>query len=172
VASAVSRMTAPAVAPTQAPILASFEDVLALVSARRDIGLKLDLERFARPVSFRPGAIEFEPAPHTPNDLTRRLALRLKEWTGQTWLVATVGGGGAESAWEREKREHREGRAEIEADPFVRAVMDAFPGAEITEVRIAPPVVPADYVAEDEAQIAAEVEAEEGLENNNPTEAP
>ncbi|MBN9319932.1 MAG: hypothetical protein J0I28_09630, partial [Caulobacterales bacterium] len=74
------------------------------------------------------------------------------------------------SAWEREKRERREQRAEIEADPFVRSVMDAFPGAEIVEVRIAPPVVPADYVAEDEAQIAAEADAEQGIENNNSSE--
>jgi len=170
VASATSRMVMPAAAPQQAPTLATFEDMMALVSARRDIGLKLDLERFARPVSFRPGAIEFEPAPHTPTDLTRRLALRLKEWTGQTWLVATVGGGGAESSWEREKREQRETRAEIEADPFVKSVMNAFPGAEIVEVRIAPPVVPADYAAEDEAQINAQADAEQGIENNNSSE--
>ena len=170
-ARATSRMVAPApVVQHATPVLNSFDDVLNLVAARRDIGLKMDLDRFVRPVSFRVGAIEFEPVQGAPSDLTRRLALRLKEWTGQTWLIATVGGGGAESAWEREKRERREQRAEIEADPFVRSVMDAFPGAEIVEVRIAPPVVPADYVAEDEAQIAAEADAEQGIENNNSSE--
>ncbi len=132
---AQARMTAPAPAPQAAPTLASFEDVLTLIQARRDVGLLMDVQRFVRPISFRPGAIEFEPAPNTPNDLTRRLALRLKEWTGQTWLVATGGGGGAESAWEREKREQREVRAEIEADPFVRSIMEAFPGAQLVEVR-------------------------------------
>jgi DNA polymerase-3 subunit gamma/tau len=60
---------------------------------------------------------------------------RLKDWTGQPWMVVAEGGGGAESAWERQKREDRETRTAIEADPFVRQVMDAFPGAEILGVR-------------------------------------
>jgi ornithine carbamoyltransferase len=34
----------------------------------------------------------------------------LKEWTGERWLIAAQGGGGAESAWEKEKREQREVR--------------------------------------------------------------
>jgi DNA polymerase-3 subunit gamma/tau len=119
-------------APTQPQ---SFEDVVALIELKRDIGLRLDVERFVRPISFRPGAFTFEPAPGAPSNLAGRLVSRLKEWTGQPWLVAAEGGGGAESAWERQKREERETRAEIEADPFVRSVIDAFPGAEIVGVR-------------------------------------
>jgi DNA polymerase-3 subunit gamma/tau len=118
-----------------APTLASFDDVLALIQSKRDITLLMDVQQFVRPISFRPGAIEFEPAPRAPADLTRRLSQKLKEWTGQTWLVATAGGGGAESAWERQKREEKEARAAILADPFVMSVMDAFPGAELLGVR-------------------------------------
>ncbi|NBB16368.1 DNA polymerase III subunit gamma/tau [Caulobacter sp. SLTY] len=115
--------------------LASFDDVLALIEKKRDMRLKLDVDGYVRLVSFRPGAIVFEPAPGTPKDLAQRLVARLKEWTGQPWLVAAEGGGGAETAWERQKREQREARAEIEADPFVRSVLDAFPGAEILAVK-------------------------------------
>jgi DNA polymerase-3 subunit gamma/tau len=133
---ATARQLAPAVAaaPAAAPQLATFEDVVRMIDQRRDIGLKLDVDRFVRPVSFRLGAIEFEPAPGAPTNLAGRLASRLKEWTGQTWLVATAGGG-AESIEERRRRQQREERAEIAADPFVRSVMEAFPGAEIVEVR-------------------------------------
>ncbi|HPA40263.1 MAG TPA: DNA polymerase III subunit gamma/tau, partial [Phenylobacterium sp.] len=46
--------------------------------------------------------------------------------------------GGAESLWERQKREEREVRAQIEQDPFVRSVMEAFPGAEIISIRNTP----------------------------------
>jgi DNA polymerase-3 subunit gamma/tau len=120
----------------------SFDDVLALIAERRDISLRLDVERFMRPISYRPGAITFEPAPGAPSNLAGRLVARLKEWTGQPWLVAAEGGGGAESAWEKEKREQRETRAQIEADPFVRSLLDAFPGAEIIGIRNIPaPVV-------------------------------
>jgi len=67
--------------------------------------------------------------------------------------VAAEGGGVAESAYERQVRERREVRAEVEADPFVRDVMEAFPGAEIVEIRhVAVPVLEAapDEVAEEE----------------------
>jgi len=78
------------------------------------------------------------PAPGAPVNLAQRLVGRLKEWTGQPWLIAAQGGGGAESAWERQKREEREVRVQIEADPFIVAVMSAFPGAEIVSVRNLP----------------------------------
>jgi len=93
------------------------------------------VERFIRPISFRPGAIEYEPAPGAPSDLAQRLVMRLKEWTGERWLLSTQGGGGAESLWEKQKREERETRAEIEAHPFIQSVMSAFPGAEIIGIR-------------------------------------
>ncbi|HSV03024.1 MAG TPA: DNA polymerase III subunit gamma/tau [Phenylobacterium sp.] len=138
-AAAVARSPAPQMqaqpAKDPARSLATFEDLMALIEARRDIALKLDVERYVRPISFRPGAIEYEPAPGAPGNLAQRLVARLKEWTGERWLIAAQGGGGAESAWERQKRQEREVRAEVEADPFVREVMQAFPGAEIVGVR-------------------------------------
>jgi DNA polymerase-3 subunit gamma/tau len=148
-AGAAARAIAPqpqAVAPAAAPqiTLSKFEDVLALIDQKRDITLRLDVERFVRPISFRPGAIEFEPAPGAPNTLIQRLASRLREWTGQPWLIAAQGGGGGESLWERQKREEREALAQIQADPFVQSVMQAFPGAEIVGVRVLPqPEAPA-----------------------------
>ena len=116
-------------------MLQSFEDVVRLIDAKRDITLKLDVEKFVRPISFRPGAITFEPAPGAPTNLAQRLVNRLKEWTGQPWLVAAEGGGGAESLLERARRESQEVRRGAEADPFVKSLLDAFPGAEIVEVR-------------------------------------
>jgi DNA polymerase-3 subunit gamma/tau len=151
--SAAHALAAQPVSAPRPPQPQSFDEVVALIEERRDIGLKLDVERFVRPISFRPGAITFEGAPGAPANLAGRLVTRLKEWTGHPWLVAAEGSGGAESAWEREKREEREIRAAVEADPFVRSVMDAFPGAEIVAVRqIAAPEVAAveDDQAEDE----------------------
>jgi len=135
-ASAVARQAASRPAQAEsAPNLQRFEDVIALIDSKRDIALRLDVERFVRPISFRPGAIEFEPAPGAPADLIQRLATKLRNWTGQPWLIAAQGGGGAESLWERQKREEREALAAVEQDPFIRQVMEAFPGAEILGVR-------------------------------------
>lgn len=138
-------MAAPAA--QAAPTLASFDDVVKLIAEKRDIGLRLDVEQYVRPISFRPGAITFEAAPGAPGNLAGRLVRALKEWTGQPWLIAAEGGGGAESLMERQKREQREEMDAIKADPFVASVLDAFPGAEIVEVRTiltpeAPPIEP------------------------------
>src|SRR4029434_8162614 len=116
-------------------VLNTFEEMMALIEKRRDIALKLDVERYVRPISFRPGAIEYEAAPGAPANLAQRLVGRLKEWTGERWLIAAQGGGGAESLWEKQKREQREVREKIELDPFVRPVMRAFPGTEIVGIR-------------------------------------
>ena len=118
-----------------APTLQSFEDVLRLIDERRDIALRLDVEKYVRPISFRPGAITFEAAPGAPASLQQRLAQKLKDWTGQAWLVAAEGGGGAESFFERTQRERQETRRTVEADPFVQAILQAFDGAEIVDVR-------------------------------------
>ena len=134
---ATARALQPKAAPQPAsmPTLQSFEDVLRLIDTKRDITLKFDVEKFVRPISFRPGAITYEPAPGAPGDLQQRLVQRLKEWTGQPWLVAAEGGGGAESLYERAQRAAQETRRTALADPFVQSILEAFQGAEVVEVR-------------------------------------
>ena len=141
---------------TKAEVLAnpqSFEDVVRLIDERRDIALRLDVEKYVRPISFRSGAITFEPVAGAPVNLAQRLVARLKEWTGQPWLVAAEGGGGAETLLERQKRAQTEAYGQALAEPFVQAVMLAFPGTEIVEVRqmAAPePSIPADAESEED----------------------
>lgn len=143
-------MTAPALPDPQ-----SFEAVVALIGEKREITLQMDVERYVRVVSFRPGAITYEPAEGSPHDLARRLAGRLKEWTGRTWLIAANGQGGGETLIEVEKKARAARRAAVEADPFVVSIMQAFPGAEIKEiVTLAPavemPAIPDDGEAGDD----------------------
>jgi DNA polymerase-3 subunit gamma/tau len=119
-------------------VLATFADVLQLIDAKRDVTLKLDVERYLRLVDFKPGVIAFEPAPGAPANLPQRLSGKLKEWTGQPWMM-DIQTGGQETGYERDRREEADVRAAIEADPFVAAVRDAFPGAEIVGIRPLPP---------------------------------
>jgi DNA polymerase III subunit gamma/tau len=113
----------------------SFDDLVRLAEASRDVNLRLDLERYVKPISFRTGAVVFEAAPGAPANLSQRLVARLKEWTGQPWLVACEHGGGAETLAERQKRASARAHEEALAEPLVQAVLAAFPGAEILEVR-------------------------------------
>ncbi|HEY1224643.1 MAG TPA: DNA polymerase III subunit gamma/tau [Brevundimonas sp.] len=139
----------------QAPALPnpqSFEDVVALVGQKREIALQMEVERYVRPVSFKPGQLTFEPAEGMPANLATKLAARLKEWTGRQWFVIANGEGGGETIIEANRRETARERAEIEADPFVRAVMEAFPGAKIGEVKVLAPSVELPAIPDDGAE--------------------
>ena len=132
---------APAMAPAPraqalpAVTVASLEDVVALASQHRDITLKLALERDVRPVRFEQGRIEFSLASGSSRTIATDLSRRLKEWTGQTWMVAVVNAEGGATL--REQAEAAKGQRESDAasHPAVRAVLERFPGARIVDVR-------------------------------------
>ena len=119
----------------------TFEQVVALIGEKREIGLQMDVERFVRPVEFQPGRITFEPVEGAPANLATRLNARLREWTGRPWFVVANGQGGGETLIEQQKKARLAERAEVEADPFVKAILEAFPGAKVGEIRTVAPTV-------------------------------
>jgi len=112
----------------------SLDDLIALIDERRDISLKFDVERFMRPVSFRPGAVTFEPAEGAPSTLGGRIAAFLHDATGARWLVDGSAKRGGETLNERRKREHEARMAEIMRDPALVKALTLFPGAELIGV--------------------------------------
>jgi DNA polymerase-3 subunit gamma/tau len=143
-ATAAAPAAAPAPAPAPQPAeagplarYARFEDVVALVRARRDVSLLVEIEAGVRLVRYAPGRIEFEPAEGAAPDLAARIAQRLQQWTGVRWGVAVVGSGGAATIAESRAAEKGDLTARALAHPLVQAVMAAFPGAEIRDVRTA-----------------------------------
>ena len=111
------------------------EDVVALAAEKRDIQLKTALERDVRLVRFDEGSIEFSLAPGASQALPQALMRKLQDWTGQRWIVALSRDPGAPSLKEQADARERESRSEIEANPLVKSVLDAFPGARIVAVR-------------------------------------
>jgi DNA polymerase-3 subunit gamma/tau len=134
VASQPASARAPSPQPDAGPVIASLDDLSALVAAKRDALLGVDLARFFRPISFAPGRISFEPVADAPADLAPRLSAKLKAWTGRPWMVAAESSGGGETLRERGARLEAEKHAAVAADPFVRSVLETFPGAEIVKV--------------------------------------
>ena len=64
-------------------------------------------------------------------DWPRRLAMELKSLTGTSWQVSLSDDAGEPSLLEQEKMAEERVRADVLDDPNVRAVMDAFPDAEL-----------------------------------------
>jgi DNA polymerase-3 subunit gamma/tau len=143
-------VAAPAAEPGALARFESFDDVVALVRARRDVSLLVEIEEGVRLVRYAPGRIEFEPAADAAPDLAARLAQRLQLWTGVRWGVAVVGAGGGATIAEVRAAERGDLRARSLAHPLVQAVLAAFPGAEIRDVRPADAPEPAAAPVEDE----------------------
>ncbi len=101
--------TAPAVAaaPSAAPRLLKFEDVVALARAKRDVALTRALEHDMRIARFEPGRIEFTPTPTASPTLAPTLAKKLGEWTGERWMIAIAQGATAPTLRETASREGR-----------------------------------------------------------------
>ncbi len=112
-----------------------FDQVVDLIRANRDVKLLVEVETGLRLASYSPGRIEFEPAPDAAPDLAHRLAGRLQGWTGVRWITSVVAGGGRPTIAETRDGDLRRAEAEAMAHPLTQAILEAFPGAELVEVR-------------------------------------
>ena len=124
-------------------VYATFDAVVELIRDRRDMKLLYEVEEGLRLVRYSPGRIEFEPGPGAAQDLAARLGQRLQGWTGQRWGVSVVSSGGAPTIAEVRHAGKRQAEAEAMTNPLVQAVMAAFPGAKIAEIRSAEELVQA-----------------------------
>ena len=136
-------VTAPEPAP--AVRLYRLEDLVALAAEKRDVQIKGALERDVHLVRFEEGSIEFSLAPGASPALPQLLMRKLQDWTGTRWMVTLSRDPGAPSLKQQADARAAETRTGIEADPLVRSVMQAFPGARIVAVRqpdMAPEAIP------------------------------
>ncbi len=113
----------------------SFEDVVALAEAKRDLKLKHALVEQVRLVRFKPRTLELNPLPQAPRELGQELMRKLKAWTGRVWIVAVSDEeGAAPLGVQRREKEARE-IEQVREHPAVKQVMQHFPGARIAAVR-------------------------------------
>ena len=142
-ASLISRLTveggaaAPASAPpskSSAPTASMPTDFPALLKRLEQAGkhqLALQLHDQVGLVRYAPPEIVVKPLRPLGTDWTRELALALKSATGAVWQVTLSDEAGEPSLLDQEKMAEERVRAEVLADENVRAVMDAFPDAEL-----------------------------------------
>ena len=115
----------------------SFDHVVELIRTNRDVKLLVEVETGVRLVSYRPGRIEFAPAPSAEPELAQRLASRLQGWTGNRWAVSVVAEGGDPTIAELRDADELQLRETVAAHPLVQAVLAEFPKAAITQIRSA-----------------------------------
>jgi DNA polymerase-3 subunit gamma/tau len=133
--------TAPAEQPAAAPKVPvkSISDIADLCTRNRDIRLRALVRAFIRPVSVEAGKLEISLTDDAPKSLVSELSNRLLEWTGTRWLVILSREAGGPTLAEAEAMAQEARVADARQDPDVAAILQRFPGAKITDVRIKVP---------------------------------
>jgi DNA polymerase III subunit gamma/tau len=129
------RAGTPAAAAAPGRIISRFEEVIALAAEKRDIVLKIALERDVRLVHCEDGQLEFALEPGASRQIVSDLSRKLTEWTGRRWMIVVSTETGAPTVRSRLDAEKAEFLRGVRADPLVQAVLTRFPGAEIVDVR-------------------------------------
>jgi DNA polymerase III subunit gamma/tau len=125
-----SASTARPAAPA-AQLPADFRGLIALLEAKGKHNLAVQLHDQVGVVRYAPPELVLKPTRPLGGDWSRDLALALKSVTGVSWQVSLSDEAGEPSLLDQDKMAEERVRADVLADPNVRAVMDAFPDAEL-----------------------------------------
>ena len=128
-------MAAPAPATAYSPQPRNFTELVALAESRQEPLLYTYLHDNVRLVRFQPGRLEINPDDKVPANMVSDLSRQLQKWTGERWIVAVSGETGEPTLFEQETAARKSFREEVSDAPLVRAVIDVFPGATISDVR-------------------------------------
>ncbi|MEC7943966.1 MAG: hypothetical protein VX178_07905 [Pseudomonadota bacterium] len=86
-------------------------------------------------VNYEIGKISIRVSDGPPRDFLQNLSRRLNEWTGRAWFVEASQEEGELTLQQKREGAAAEQRAAAIAHPLVQKTLDAFPGAEVTDVR-------------------------------------
>jgi DNA polymerase-3 subunit gamma/tau len=126
-------------APDPAPMVlagpANYRELVKLFAEKKEGILEYHLAASARLVRFEPGVVEINPLPTAPPNLANRVGSLLSEWTGRRWVIGISSAPGQPTIAEVEQADRDAAMDSARANPAVQALMEAFPGATIVDVR-------------------------------------
>jgi DNA polymerase-3 subunit gamma/tau len=131
---AVASPTAAPAGKGRAPAAQLPADFRSLIARLEETGkhqLAIQLHDQVGLVRYAPPELVLKPSRPFGGDWPRDLAVALKAATGTNWQVSLSDEPGEPSLLDQEKMAEERVRAEVLADPNVRAAMDAFPDAEL-----------------------------------------
>ena len=105
-----------------------------LVSAmpKTQTGLKYDIEKYIRPITFETGTLIYSAAPNAPADLVRRVGAYLTEVTNRPWEVREDDIGEAAPSLLEARKNAKKQREQYEQNhPAVVRAKELFPGVKV-----------------------------------------
>jgi len=118
-----------------APAIPSFAELAERLRESGELRLASHLRSDVHLIRFEVGRIELRPRPEAPPDLAGRLGKLLADWTGRRWLISLSEAEGEATLAQQEQARQTQEREGLAQEPLVRAILDAFPGARIAQVR-------------------------------------
>ena len=132
-------------------VLNGFEEMIFLAEDKRDIRVKLFLRRNVRLVSFKSGTLEFNLVGDPPREVLQHAKEKIEAWTRLRWNFIISDKEGLPTIEEIEQAEKSSQIEKARSHPTVKAVLEAFEGARIVDVRIREKVEEGLPSAEEEA---------------------
>ena len=114
----------------------SFDELIFLAEDKRDLKAKAFLKRHVRLIECRNGHLEFNQVGNPPREMLQYLGRKLEEWTGTRWALVISQQEGMPTLEEIERSEMHDKLENARSHPAVEAIMKAFEGARIVDVRI------------------------------------
>jgi DNA polymerase-3 subunit gamma/tau len=152
----------PETQPSPPPlVVARFEDLIALAAQKRDLGVKLALERDVRLVRCEDGRLEIGLERSAAKTLVNDLARKFSQWTNRRWMVVVSAEEGQPTVRSQNEARQAELKTGVRADPLVQAVLARFPGAEIVDVRKGAAALPQALPPDDAEDAAPEPAADD-----------
>ncbi len=142
----------------------SFRALVKLFAEKREGVLEYELSSNVRLVRFEPGLIEFNPLPAAPPNLASRVGALLSVWTGRRWMVGISSAPGEPPLAETDRALRTAAFDRARSSPTVQALLEAFPGAVITDVR---DLAPAAAEAENDADPTYPADSGEPLDSGD-----
>ncbi len=130
-------MTSPKQAPSVAPAvtIACLEDFTSALPEQM-AALRYDVEKYVRPIRFRPGSITIENLDGAPPSLVGRMVEALRDITGDLWLIDQEAGKGEIPLAEQRKQAIAERDARDKSHPAFSHPL--LMSAELIEIRDVP----------------------------------
>ncbi|MCR9124461.1 MAG: DNA polymerase III subunit gamma/tau, partial [Phyllobacteriaceae bacterium] len=116
--------------------IASLQDLADLADRHRDPLMKVTIRKCVRLVSIEPGRLSVNLTEDAPATLLGDLSRKLADWTGTRWIVSVSREPGGQTLEEIDGEKRDALFADAARDPDVSAILGAFPGARVVDVRV------------------------------------
>jgi len=113
----------------------SFEDLIKLASAKKEIQLKYDLENNVNLIKFSEGKIDISFNEKLDKNFVRNLSKKLLEWTGNRWVITLAKQEGQKTFSELKELKKKELFDQEKKSEIYKKFKNIFSDAELLEVK-------------------------------------